>query len=180
VRVAAQFLWLPAVLALGACSAPQLPSMESFRPPDPATLFRPLSVGVIQERQLLPVAAEDMVDAEGRCAGTFPVAEAVADPSADPNAPQPTQQVNLPLIPGGIALDMTECDVVKRAGPPERVEIGANERNERTAVLTYIRSERPGIYRFTSGRLTAMERAPEPPPEPKPQRRTQTRRAATR
>ena len=30
------------------------------------------------------------------------------------------------------------------------------------AVLTYIRGPRPGIYFFTSGRLTALDRAPEP------------------
>jgi hypothetical protein len=65
---------------------------------------------------------------------------------------------------------MSECDVVKRAGSPEQVQIGANDRNERTAVLTYIRGPRPGIYHFTSGRLTLMERAPEPPPQPKPVR----------
>ena len=38
------------------------------------------------------------------------------------------------MIPGGIALEMTECDVVKRAGAPEQVELGTNERGERTVV----------------------------------------------
>jgi hypothetical protein len=51
---------------------------------------------------------------------------------------------------------------------PEKIQLGTNERNERTLTLTYINGERPGIYFFTSGRLTAMERAPEPPPKPKP------------
>ena len=40
--------------------------------------------------------------------------------------------------PAAIALEMTECDVVKRAGVAERVEIGTNDRRERTATLTYI------------------------------------------
>ncbi len=62
---------------------------------------------------------------------------------------------------------MTECDVVKRAGIAGRVEIGANERRERTATLTYINGERPGIYNFTDGRLTSMELGPEPPAPPK-------------
>ena len=66
------------------------------------------------------------------------------------------------MIPSAIALEMSECDVVKRAGFPERVEIGANERNERTATLTYIGGARPGIYVFVDGRLTSMERGPEP------------------
>jgi hypothetical protein len=30
-------------------------------------------------------------------------------------------------------------------------------------VITYIRGPRPGIYRFTAGRLTSIERAPEAP-----------------
>ena len=72
------------------------------------------------------------------------------------------------LVAGGVSMDMTECDVVKRAGPPEKVEVGTNERSERTAVLTYIRGPKPGIYFFTSGRLTALDRAPEPPPSAKP------------
>ena len=42
------------------------------------------------------------------------------------------------MIPAAIALEMTECDVVKRAGLAERVEIGSNERGERTATLTYL------------------------------------------
>ena len=60
---------------------------------------------------------------------------------------------------------MTECDVVKRAGIATKVEIGANDRRERTATLTYIGGERPGIYTFTDGRLKSMELGPEPPPQ---------------
>jgi hypothetical protein len=71
---------------------------------------------------------------------------------------------------GGIALGMTECDVVKRAGPPEKVAVGQNERAERSVTLTYTKTMRPGVYTFTAGRLTSIERAPEPPPPPKPAR----------
>ena len=28
------------------------------------------------------------------------------------------------LVPGGIALQMAECDVVRRAGTPEKVDLG--------------------------------------------------------
>ena len=62
-----------------------------------------------------------------------------------------------------IALEMTECDVVKRAGSAGRVEIGANDRRERTATITYTGGERPGIYSFTDGRLKSRERGPDPP-----------------
>ena len=84
------------------------------------------------------------------------------------------------MLPSGIALDMTECDVVKRAGQPEKVDFGTNERSERTVVLTYIRGPRPGIYRFAAGRLTIVERAPEPPAPPRQQqRKPPPRRTAT-
>ena len=68
----------------------------------------------------------------------------------------------------GVSLAMSECEVVGRLGVPENVEIGANERGQRTASLTYIRNTRPGIYRFVAGRLTVIDRAPEPPAPPKP------------
>ena len=52
--------------------------------------------------------------------------------------------------------------------PCPGTEIGANDRNERTATLTYINGQRPGIYNFTAGRLSSMERAPEPAAPAKP------------
>ena len=145
-------LALSAVLALGACAVPEF---ESFRAPDASNLFRKTSVTNFRDKQLGPVAPEDFVDAGGRCAGAY------APPvGGDPTA---AQDVAIPTVPSAIALEMTECDVVKRAGDPERVAIGTNDRNERTASLTYINGQRPGIYNFTSGRLTSMELAPEPP-----------------
>jgi len=62
----------------------------------------------------------------------------------------------------GIALQMSECDVVQRAGPPQDVQISANARGQRLTVLTYA-GERAGVYRFVAGRLASMERGPEPP-----------------
>ena len=144
-------------LGLGGCA---MPDFDSFRAPDTSALFRPLSVSNVRDRALPPATAEDMVDTEGRCATAAP------PPSAEGG--RPPEQGNIPLIPSGIALEMTECDVVKRAGAPERVEIGTNDRSERTAILTFIRGAQPGIYHFTAGRLSSMERGPEPPPAPKP------------
>lgn len=151
--------------SLGACT---LPDWDSFRTPDSSALFRPLSVTNVKDRVLPPVAPEDLVDASGRCAGSAVPLPATADqPAAQGGVSLP--DAGVPMIPSAIALEMNECDVVKRAGFPERVDIGSNERNERTATLTYINGQRPGIYRFTAGRLTSMERAPEPPaPPPKP------------
>jgi hypothetical protein len=155
VPVIAGFLALLAALALGGCA---MPDFDSFQTPDATTIFRPLSVTGTKERTLAAVTAENMVDAEGRCAGTL------ATSGASDGAP-PDQGAG-PVISPGIAIDMTECDVVKRAGVPDQVAIGANERGERTATLTFLRGARPGIYHFTAGRLTLMERAPEPPPQP--------------
>ena len=33
---------------------------------------------------------------------------------------------------------MTECDVIRHAGAVEKIELGANERGERSLVLTYL------------------------------------------
>lgn len=154
------FLIGSAALSLGACA---MPDWDSFRAPD-SSIFRPMSVTNLKESQLRPATAEDMVDAEGRCASAMAVQapEAGAEPSA--------AQASVPLVPSGVALEMTECDVVKRAGQPEKVDLGTSERGERTATLTYIRGARPGIYHFVAGRLNSVERAPEPPPPPKPVR----------
>jgi hypothetical protein len=103
-----------------------------------------------EEFALRAVGPADLVGPEGQCAGA-----AEPDPNGEPSAP-PAQ--------GGISLQMTECEVVRRAGVPERVELGANERGERAVVLTYSRGLRPGIYRFAAGRLVSIERGPEPPP----------------
>jgi hypothetical protein len=148
-------------LALGACA---MPDFDSFRSPDAATIFRPRSVANISERTLPSVTAVDMVDSEGGCAG------AAVGPSASEGGMPVDQGAPGPSMPAAIAIDMTECEVVRRAGAPDRVEIGTNDRRERTAVLTFIRGSRPGIYHFTAGRLTSMERAPEPPPQPRPAR----------
>jgi hypothetical protein len=72
---------------------------------------------------------------------------------------------------------MTECDLVRLAGPAERVEIGANERGQRTAVITYPQGERAGVYRFLSGVLVSVERPPEPAKPQRPQRAAPRNRA---
>src|SRR5690349_16977035 len=68
--------------------------------------------GSKDEFTLRQVTAADLVSAEGAC----PMTEAAADTSPD-GATQPT------LVAGGIALQMTECDVVRRAGAPEQLQV---------------------------------------------------------
>lgn len=105
-----------------------------------------------QEFTLRSAGPADLVGPDGRCA-----AGAQEQPAADPAAPGTPEAGS-----GGISLQMTECDVVNRIGVPDRVELGANERGERSAVLTYSRGARPGIYRFVEGRLASIERGAEP------------------
>jgi hypothetical protein len=142
-----------------------------------------------------PVAAEDLVSADGRCAlpVTAQAPQTVAQPA--PETPQPADRPvgsvagdlagapmpapttasaatdgaapgiepgALPVL-GGIALAMTECDVVRRAGLPSNVSISVGEKGERKVVLTYLSGTWPGIYTFASGRLKEINRAPEPP-----------------
>jgi hypothetical protein len=72
--------------------------------------------------------------------------------------------------PSGIALGMTECEVVRVAGYTERVEVGG-DRGQRLVTLTYMSGNRPGIYRFRDGRLVTMDRVEvAAPPPKKPQR----------
>ena len=107
-------------------------------------------------------AASDLIGPQGQCAAVAPAPAApLPDAAGEPAAAAPA------LVQGGIALQMTECDVVSRAGQPDNIEFGSTERGERSVVLTYMRGPRPGIYRFAGGRLHSIERGPEPPAPPK-------------
>jgi hypothetical protein len=151
-------------LALGGCSNIDT---ESFRTPDFVTNLRLPSASAPATAAVLPaVTAADLVDGEGRCAGAPQNPAVAATEGADGDLV--TVPANAATATGGIGLTMTECEVVKRAGPPEKVQLGSNERAERTAVLTYLWGLRPGIYNFTAGRLVTIDRAPEPPAPPKP------------
>lgn len=65
-------------------------------------------------------------------------------------------------LTGSIALEMTECEVARLAGAPDKIDLAANERGQRLLTLTYTRGERPRIYRFASGRLVGIEVLPPP------------------
>ena len=156
-------------LALGIAGCTTKIDWESFRPPDlAADLHAQTMAAPVPVETRGPVRAEELVDGEGRCA-EVPMASAA--PAAEGASSDPvTISPSAALAPSGIALAMTECDVVKRAGPPEKVELGSNERSERAVTLTYIKGARPGIYKFVAGRLVTIERAPEPPAPAKPAR----------
>jgi hypothetical protein len=157
-----------AMLAMaGACAPSQLGEIGSVNLlPKVGNLSRPdwlTYSGGKNEFALRQVTDADLMSADGQCAATAEQAAAAA--GSEDGTPQTAG-----LLPGGIALQMTECDVVRRAGAPEQLQFGTNERGERTAVITYVRGSRPGVYHFVAGRLASIERAPEPAtarPQPK-------------
>lgn len=128
-----------------------------------------------------PVGPDDMVSTEGQCAapaaalaqsseaatasGGPAAAQAVAAPDS---GLQRLETTSAPLVTGGIALGMTECQAVQRAGTPSNVAISTGDRGERKVVLTYLSGPWPGIYTFSGGRLNVVERAPEQPKSAKP------------
>ena len=105
------------------------------------------------------VTAEDLVSADGACPGMAPPPGA-ADANAQAGTPPPSTT-------GTVALGHTECDVVRGIGAPENVSFSNNARGDRVAVVTYSRGQRAGIYTFTSGRLSSVERGPEPVAPPR-------------
>ena len=143
--------------AVAACSS-DLSLNNVTLVPKPETLLRKPDwatfSGGKNDFTLRPVTAADLVNAAGQCAGE--AEQAGNDATTAGAAP----------VTGGIALQMTECDVVRRAGPVEKIDFGSDDRGERVVTLTYLRGAWPGVYRFAGGRLVSIERAPAPPPAP--------------
>jgi hypothetical protein len=112
------------------------------------------------KQQQRPITANDLVNSNGSCP---PPAVAPAPP------PAPGSQAMTPAAPavdtsallgGGVALGMSECDVVFRAGQPSAVQIGSLPNGDRTAVLTFNSGPRAGIYHFQRGALKEMDSPP--------------------
>jgi hypothetical protein len=140
------------------------------------------------------VAPNDLVNADGSCAPaeappvaaaaapqSAPVATASADPmgglQTGPGAGPGMGPAGAPVL-GGIALGMSECEAVRRAGQPSHVAIGAGEKGERKVVVTYTGGNLPGIYTFYSGRLKEIAAAPAPEkPKHAPKKKKPVKRA---
>lgn len=135
-----------------------------------------------------PVGPEDLVNADGSCApAAAEAAQAAAPPQPAATQPVPDRlqtdggaaPAATPQVIGGIALGMTECQAVRRAGHPGNVSIGADERGERKVVLTYLGGPWPGIYTFTSGRLRTIDIAPtQEKPKAAPKKKPRAKSAA--
>ncbi len=139
---------------------------DVFATPDWAKFSGSTSKPLVQRA----VTENDLLGPDGSCAAAPAQATAMAPTDApDSNAEALQGQGTLPPVSGGIALAMTECEVVQRAGMPTQFNIGA-EGPERVTTITYAEGMWPGLYRFRSGRLTSIERVevPEPPRTRKP------------
>ena len=105
-----------------------------------------------------PVTAEDLASADGGCPGMAPPGA-----PADANAlTEGAAGAPVPSTHGTVALGHTECDVIRGIGAPDSVNLSNNARGDRVAVVSYSQGQRAGIYTFTGGRLTSIERGPEP------------------
>ena len=177
--------------ALAACTS-SVPDFTQFKLPQPRN-FLPSNSGTYvppaSAKAFKPVAPGDLVDAQGACAGMAPAstvgqgsdASAPAVPPAASGAPaQPGAPAvpAAPPVPSAIGLDMTECDVVRALGAPQSFNIGRNERGDRKVVMVYMGNEHAGTYEFNAGRLTSLERGPEPPPA-KPEKPAKKKKPAT-
>ena len=168
---------LAGALALGACANVDAENKDAWF----AKPFQFVSRGggytfsELQEskERTRPITANDLVAANGSCPPPPAVPQAPAAAAATAtNQPggAPVAADAGTLLGGGIALGMSECDVVFRAGAPNAVQIGKNPNGDRTADLTFNSGPRPGIYHFQGGALVAVERgqtAPAPAPTAK-------------
>jgi hypothetical protein len=109
-----------------------------------------------------PVTSEDLVSNDGACPGM-----AAANVPANANAMTDGAPAPAPAGGGTVALGHTECDVVRGIGSPTSVNIANNERGERLTTINFSQGARAGIYTFTAGRLTSVERGADPVVEPK-------------
>jgi hypothetical protein len=120
------------------------------------------------------VTPDDLISADGLCPGMAPpIGTGESSALSDSAAGAPTPAL---AATGTVALGHTECDVTRGIGvAPDNVGLSNNPRGDRVAVLTFLRGPRAGTYTFTAGRLSSIERAPEPAPSQKPERRAKRR-----
>ena len=141
----------------GRCAPPPAATAQAAEPP-PAQSAAPADA----DREVGSVAG----DLAGPAAPAPTRTAAGADPSLQKLEP------TMPQVAGGIALGMTECQAVQRAGFPTNVAISAGDKGERRAVLTFLSGPWPGIYTFADGRLKVIDRAPEQPKPAAPAKKT--------
>jgi hypothetical protein len=129
-----------------------------------------------------PAAATPDSKLIGSMAGELRSEPAPAMPAAPASPAAAEAPPGAPPVIGGVALGMTECQTVRRAGPPNNVNISAGAKGERRVVLSYLSGPWPGVYHFDNGRLKEIERAPQPaaPAKPAKKKRATNKRPPAR
>ena len=157
----AVLLLAPVIAGCGSISDFSLKDQEWFSRPGKMFGARSLSIETPPLSVDKPVTPNDLISADGACPGV-----ATSGAPTDANAMQDTKQGEAELTQpmGSVALGHTECDIARAIGAPDSVNLSNNQRGDRLAVLTYLGGPRPGIYTFTAGRLSSIERAPTPEP----------------
>jgi hypothetical protein len=157
---------LATALVMGGCSAGDYESSGWFS--KPVDLFGRRGGYTFSQlggpKQDRAITANDLVDASGACpraAPPAPEAQAAAGSPAPSPAGAPEE---VALLRGGVAVGMSECDVIARLGRPVNVSLGNNQNGDRTAIIAFAGGPRPGVYHFVGGRLSEMDRGAEPPP----------------
>ncbi len=132
---------LATTLALAGCADVDWSSPQAWfaKPLDVSGRNAGYTFSELQEtkQQQRPITANDLVNSNGSCP---PPAVAPRPPSAPGSAaatPAAPVADTAALLGGGVALGMSECDVVFRAGQPSAVQIGSLPNGDRTAVLTF-------------------------------------------
>ncbi len=172
-------------LALGLAACASSVDFTQIRVPkfDASTVFVPDPTQFAPKQEgSQPITPADLVDANGMCADMSPLPAAAPAPAA-PAEGNPENLSATPAPPPlarNVALQMSECEVVRSLGRAGDIQISANERGDRVVVMTYMTPERP-VYRFVAGRLASIERTAEPPPpeaaKKKPAPKKKARRA---
>lgn len=161
---------LAGALALGACANVDAENKDAWfsKPFQFVSRAGGYTFSELQEsrERTRPITANDLVAANGSCPPPPAVQQApaaAAGAAANQPGSAPPAADTSTLLGGGIALGMSECDVVFRAGAPSDIQIDQTN-HDRTTVLMFNSGPHPGIYHFRGGALMETERGQITPP----------------
>jgi hypothetical protein len=160
------------ISAAGEC-APEAQASQAGAAPEPAAAqpepqAKPAPAGKPQYGSLVGDLASAPMAPGPPPAPAPPKRVASAGPRDGLGGLQPEGMPGGAAMLGGIALGMTECQVVRRAGHPDQVTIGGGEHGARKVVVAYAAGPWPGVYTFLGGRLKVVDALPEQPKPAKP------------
>jgi hypothetical protein len=171
---------LPALaLCLTGCSASDDPNMWynktvvenlSGRSDSPPSTPPAYGAGVPAPSAVPSAAANQPLPGAATAVATYPAAGAAAAPRALPESEFYRSEASCggiilgsglpPSVAAsqGVGLGMTECEVARRLGAPDRMELASAAGDQRLLTLTYGRGEHPRLYRFALDVFTLSKR----------------------